>query len=91
MFGNEEKTELNNISDVDPNELKTVKIIFKHGGEILVKCKSFSITESGSTISEYNINGIRGDYPLYICTDEIAAVLYLRGCNDCDTGKEELL
>ena len=84
MFGNEKNTELNNLSGVDPNEIKTVKIIFKHGGEILVKCKSFSITECGSTISEYDINGICGDYPLYICTDEIAAVLYLRdGENKC--------
>lgn len=84
MFGNEEKTELNNLSGVDPNEIKTVKIIFKHGGEILVKCKSFSITECGSTLAEYDIKGIRGDYPLYICRDEIAAILYLReGENKC--------
>lgn len=78
MFGNEKKIELNNLSGVDPNDLKTVKIIFKHGGEILVKCKSFSITECGSTISEYDINGICGNYPLYICTDEIAAIVYLK-------------
>ncbi|MBD5443918.1 MAG: hypothetical protein HDR29_00005 [Lachnospiraceae bacterium] len=82
MFGNEEKKELNNLSSVDPNELKTVKIIFKHGGEIIVKCKSFSITECGSTISGYDIHGIRGDYPLYICTDEIAAILYIRNDED---------
>ena len=36
MFGNEEKTELNSLPNVDPEELKTVKIIFKHGGEIIV-------------------------------------------------------
>lgn len=79
MFGNEKKTELNNLSGVDPDEIKTVKIIFKHGGEILFKCKNFCITECGSTLSEYDINGICGNYPLYIREDEIAAVVYVKG------------
>lgn len=83
MFGNEEKTELNSLPNVDPEELKTVKIIFKHGGEIIVKCKNFSVTEYGSTLTAYDINGIHGDYPLFICTDQIAAILYM------EEGKEK--
>ncbi len=78
MLGNEEKTELNGLPNVDPEDLKTVKIIFKYGGEIIVKCKNFSITEYGNTVAAYDINGIRGDYPLYICTDQIAAILYMQ-------------
>lgn len=55
-----------------------VKIIFKHGGEILLKCRNFSIIEYGNATTGYDINGIGGDYPLYICTEQIAAVIYIK-------------
>ena len=69
---------MNGLPNVDPEELKTVKIIFKYGGEIIVKCKNFSVTEYGSTLTAYDINGIHGDYPLFICTEQIAAILYMQ-------------
>ncbi len=82
MFGNEEKTELNGLPNVDPEEMKAVKIILKYGGEFILKCKSFSVTEYGGTITGYDIKGINGNYPLYIRTDQIAAILYMKEGED---------
>lgn len=85
MLGNEETTELNSLPNVDPEEMKTVKIILKYGGEFILKCKNFSVTEYGSTITGYDIKGINGNYPLYIRTDQIAAILYMKEGKKCES------
>lgn len=78
MFGNSEEIILNNLPEVAADEYKKVKIILKRGGEIAIKCKNFSISKINGDICGYEINGICGDYPLYINKEEIAAIIYLR-------------
>lgn len=77
MFGNAEEIILNNLPEVTADEYKKVKVIFKRGGEIVIKCKNFSITKINGDVYGYEINGICGDYPLYINREEIAAIIYL--------------
>lgn len=84
MFGNEEIISLNKLSEDEADKEKTVKIIFKHGGEITVRCENFSLNKYGGSIVGYEISGISGDYPMYIDKEQIAAVLYVReGENKC--------
>lgn len=83
MFENEEIITLNELSGVESDKEKTVKIILKHGGEIIVKCKDFSVTKSAGLIMGYEINGIKNcDYPMYIDKGQIAAILYVKEGGD---------
>ncbi len=79
MFDKETIT-LNELPGVNPDELKKVKIILKHGGgEIVVKCKHFSVTKMDGTIIGYEANGIEmanSCCPMYIDISQIAAILY---------------
>lgn len=85
MFGNEEKISLNQFSGVEADNYKTVKIILKYGTEIIVNCKDFSVTKYGNSVVGYEINGIYGDYPMFISCEQIAAVLYLREGEACES------
>lgn len=77
-FGEEKTTELNCLPNVDPEkEDKTVKFVFKNGSELVVKCRNFSVTTYGNTITAYEIDDALSDYPLYICTDQINAIVYM--------------
>ncbi len=79
LFENEEIITLNELSGVESDKEKTVKIILKHGGEIIVKCKDFSVTKSAGLVMGYEISGIRNcDYPMYIDKGQIAAILYVK-------------
>ncbi|MCM1327972.1 MAG: hypothetical protein NC253_00890 [Ruminococcus sp.] len=79
MLGKSETIELNQLSGVEADKEKTVKFILKHGCEIIVKCKDFSVTQYGGDVVGYEIKGIgSGDYPMYIDNSEIAAVVYER-------------
>lgn len=78
FLGNEEKISLNQLSGVEADSYKTVKIIMKYGKEIIVKCKDFTVTKYGGDVIGYEINGLCGDYPLFIRSEQIAAILYMK-------------
>ena len=54
----------------------TVRIILKSGAEFSVKCYKFTITRNRlDQVTEYDIQGITENKPIYLDWEQVAAVI----------------
>ena len=54
----------------------TVRIILKSGAEFSVKCDKFTIKRNGlGQVTEYDIQGITENNPVYLDWEQVAAVV----------------
>lgn len=55
--------------------MNNVRFILKNGCEFVVKCKNARVTTTMGEITGYSLTGCETNRPLYVCLEQIAAII----------------
>lgn len=55
--------------------MNNVRFILKNGYEFVVKCENARVTTTVGEITGYSLTGCTANRPLYVCLEQIAAII----------------